>query len=77
MKFVLWVPHTSNIILASRCNSSVDAKRLGDRSQLLLFPRRKYVLLAWMGLFLPFAWQDLGREFVGSLKLLLATTGEA
>ena len=42
-----------------------------------LFPRRKYVLLAWMGLFLPFAWQDLGREFLGSLKLLLATTGEA
>ena len=42
-----------------------------------LFPRRKYVLLAWMGLFLPFAWQDLGREFLGSLKLLLATIGEA
>ena len=131
MKFVLWVPHTSNIIPASRCNSSVDAKRLGDGSQPLLstawhwgradwtlgfwlllnlslglgwsnagwpghylrecaclskspcsrpsklFPRRKYVLLAWMGLFLPFAWQDLGREFLGSLKLLLATTGEA
>ena len=35
------------------------------------------MLLAWMGLFLPFAWQDLGREFLGSLKLLLATTGEA
>ena len=35
------------------------------------------VLLAWMGLFLPFAWQDLGREFLGSLKLLVATTEEA
>ena len=36
MKFVLWVPDTLNIIPVSRCNSSVDAKRLGDGSQLLL-----------------------------------------
>ena len=32
--------------------------------------------MAWTGLFLPFARQDLGREFLGSLKLLLATTDD-
>ena len=32
----LWVPDTSNIILACRCKSSVAAKRLGDGFQLLL-----------------------------------------
>ena len=60
MKFVLWVPHTSNIIPASRCNSSVDAKRLGDGSQLLLSMALTLGFWLLLSLSLGLGWSNAG-----------------